>query len=50
MFVQLGKRSPAPARPVSFRRPLSRAAAADDLRTAQAWGATVGLTVPDSDG
>jgi hypothetical protein len=48
VFVQLGKRPP--PKPVSFRRPLvSRKVSPDDLRTAQAWGATVGLTLPDSD-
>jgi len=50
VFVQLGKR-PSPPKPVSFRRAgFPRAASADDLRTAQAWGATVGLNLPDSDG
>ena len=50
VFVQLGKR-PAPPKPVSFRRPPApRKVSPDDLHTAQAWGETVGLTVPDSDG
>ncbi len=48
VFVHIGKR-PA-SKPVSFRRPgLSRASAAQDVRTARAWGATVGLALPDSE-
>lgn len=47
VFVQLGKRPP--PKPASFRRPLvSRAASADPM-TAKAWGATVGLTLPESE-
>jgi hypothetical protein len=48
VFVQLGKR-PEP-KPVSFRRPGFGSSAAADRRSAKAWGATVGLTLPESDG
>jgi len=48
VFVQLGKR-PAP-RPVSFTRPSLSRATSDSALTARAWGATVGLTLPESDG
>ena len=47
VFVQLGKR-PEP-RPVSFRRQGLSRMSDDDVRTAQAWGATVGLTLPEGD-
>ncbi len=47
VFVHIGKR-PSP-KPVSFRRPGFKAAAAQEIRTARTWGATVGLTMPDSD-
>jgi hypothetical protein len=48
MLVQLGKRPP--PKPVSFRRPgFERPMSPEDFRTAQAWGATVGLTLPESE-
>jgi hypothetical protein len=47
VFVQLGKRPPPKA--TSFRRPLFPGSA-EDHPSAQAWGATVGLTLPEGDG
>lgn len=47
VFVHIGKRSE--AGPVSFRRPLG-SLSPEDRRVAQAWGVTVGLIVPESDG
>lgn len=46
VFVHIGKRPE--AKPVSYRRPGLKSAA-DDLRAARTWGATVGLTLPESD-
>jgi hypothetical protein len=46
VFVHIGKRPP--PKPVSFRRPGFKPAV-DDLRTAETWGATVGLTLPEGD-
>ena len=49
VFVQLGKRPP--PKPVGFRRPLFPGTAdPDEQRTAQDWGATVGLNLPEGDG
>ena len=48
VFVQLGKR-PTP-KPVSFRRPIVSSTVAADPLTASAWGATVGLTLPENEG
>jgi hypothetical protein len=47
VLVQLGK-GPQP-KPASYVRPVGRLSA-DDRRVAEAWGATVGLTLPESDG
>ncbi len=48
VFVQLGKR-PEP-RPTTFRRPgFDSAMSADDRKTAKAWSATVGLSLPEGD-
>jgi hypothetical protein len=47
VFVHIGKRPP--PKPVSFRRPGLRPDAGD-VRTAESWGATVGLTLPESEG
>ena len=49
VLVQLGKKPP--PRAESFRRPgLSTGLTADERKVAQAWGVTVGLNIPDSDG
>jgi hypothetical protein len=49
VFVQLGKRPP--PRAESFRRPsLGAGLSADERKMAKAWGVTVGLNIPDSDG
>ena len=49
VLVQLGKRPP--AKPVGFRRPLFPGkGSAQEHRTAQDWGATVGLNLPEGDG
>jgi hypothetical protein len=49
VFVQLGKRPPPKAE--SFRRPgIGAGLSADERRMAKAWGVTVGLNIPDSDG
>ena len=48
VLVQLGKR-PEP-KPASLLRPGLGKLSPDDRRTAQAWGVTVGLTLPESDG
>jgi hypothetical protein len=49
VLVQLGKRPPPPKAPASLRRPVLRLSA-DERKVAQAWSATVGLNLPDSDG
>ncbi len=48
VLVQLGKR-PQP-KPASLQRPGFGRLSPDDRRVAEAWGATVGLTMPESDG
>lgn len=50
VFVQLGKRPPPKAE--TFRRPGigTTGLSADERKMAKAWGVTVGLNIPDSDG
>ncbi len=48
VLVQLGKRPP-PPKAASLRRP-ALGLSADERKVAQAWSATVGLHLPDSDG
>lgn len=48
VLVHIGKAPQRPG-PVSFRRPLG-SLSPEDRRVAQAWGVTVGLIAPDSDG
>lgn len=49
VLVQLGKRPP--PRADTFRRPgIGAGLSPDDRRMAKAWGVTVGLNIPDSDG
>ncbi len=47
VYVQLGKRPP--ARTDAPRGPLFPGRNKDEPRTARAWGATVGLTLPEGD-
>ena len=50
VLVQLGRKPP-PPKPVSFRRQgFAKPGADGDFRTAEAWGASVGLNVPEGDG
>jgi hypothetical protein len=46
VYVQLGKRPPARSAP---RGPLFPSRDADEYPTARAWGATVGLTLPEGE-
>jgi hypothetical protein len=49
VLVQLGKRPP--PRAESFRRPgIAAGLTPDERKMAKAWGVTVGLNIPDSDG
>ncbi|HTU11313.1 MAG TPA: PilZ domain-containing protein [Allosphingosinicella sp.] len=48
VFVHIGKRQP--AKPAARGPLFPNRAAAGASRTAQAWGATVGLNLPESDG
>ncbi|MEA3013122.1 MAG: hypothetical protein QOD42_1667 [Sphingomonadales bacterium] len=49
VFVQLGKKPPPKAE--SFRRPgIGARLSPDERKMAKAWGVTVGLNIPDSDG
>ena len=47
VFIHIGKAQQ--PKPVSFRRPLG-SLSPEDRRVAQAWGVTVGLIAPESDG
>jgi len=49
VLVQLGKRPPPPKAAASLRRP-ALGLSDDERKVAQAWSATVGLNLPDSDG
>jgi hypothetical protein len=51
VFVQLGKRPQPPRRAESLRRAgFASGLSAEEHKVAQAWSATVGLNLPDSDG